>query len=474
MTARSQLLLLAGACALCVALVVVLRRSGTVTRRLALAVAVACAVGWFANALVTSWYFVDVLRLDAWESVTLVERSLNGTLRMADLWAPHNEHRPLTGRLVALASARWSHWNHWWEFAALQAVAGLQVLTIAVYAAAQRRRWRVQPLVLVATAACFCATTHWETWLRGFSVHILIGVLAPSLALLLLCQRASGWASLALAILAAVVGQLSFGAGLLVWPIGALVIVVRRQGAWRPHAGAWLAVGLAATALYLPGLQVHPGATANLDLALGPVGLARMAAGVLVTLAMAMHYAPSLFDGGASGQQAVVVAVAGVSVLAWAGLVALRWRQDDGREQAWLFPAALGMFGLGACLLASAGRVSGGLLALAASRYLIFAACFWSSLLLLIGLHTGSRARWARLAVGGVASAVIVAMIVASAAAIPYMADERERVRRARLQLLQGDVGAAAVVLYPDPYKLQHMRDVLRQHRLSVFRPGVR
>ncbi len=470
----SGLLLLAGACALSVAVLVLLHRLGTVTRRTALAVAVACAAAWFANALVTSWYFVDVLRLDAWETVALVERALNGTLPIADLWAPHNEHRPLTGRLVALASARWSRWNHWWEFAALQVVAGLQVSAIVAYAAAQRRTWRVQPVVLVATAACFCATTHWETWLRGFSVHILLGALAPSVALLVLCQRASGWASLALAVLAAVIGQLSFGAGLLVWPIGALVIVIRRQGAWRPHVGAWLMLGLAATALYLPGLHVHPGAGANLDLALSPTGLARMAAGVLVSLAMAMYYVPSLFDGGGPGQQAVVVAAAGVAVLAWAGLVVLRWRQDDGREQAWLFPAALGAFGLGACLLASVGRVSGGLLAMTASRYLIFAACFWSALLLLIGLRTDSRARWARMAVGGVAVAVIVAMIVDSTAAIPYMADERVRVRRARHQFLRGDVGAAAVVLYPDPFKLQHMRDVLRDNRLSVFRHGSR
>jgi hypothetical protein len=441
MTVWPQLLLLAGACALGVALLIVLHRSGTVTRRTAMAVAVACAVAWLANALVTSWYFVDVLRLDAWETVGLVERSLNGTLRLADLWAPHNEHRPLTGRLVALASARWSHWNHWWEFAALHAVAGLQVVVLAAYVAAHRRTWRVEPLVFVAAAACFLATIHWETWLRGFSVHILLGVLGPTLALFLLCRCAAGWASLALAILAAIVG---------------------------------LAVGLVASALYLPGLQVHPGATANLDVALGPLGLARMAAGVLVTLGMAMYYAPSLFDGGAPWQQVAVVISAGVGVMAWTAVVALRWRQDHGRERVWLFPAALGLFGLGACLLTSAGRVSGGLLALAASRYLIFAACFWSSLLLLIGLHTDARGRWAHRGVVGVALAVIVAMVAASMAAIPYMADERSRVRGARLQLLQGDVGAAAVVLYPDPFKLQHMRDVLRQHRLSVFRQGAR
>jgi hypothetical protein len=161
-------------------------------------------------------------------------------------------------------------------------------------------------------------------------------------------------------------------------------------------------------------------------------------------------------------------------VLSWAGLVALRWRQDASRQRAWLFPAALGAFGLGACLLASAGRVSGGLLALTASRYLIFAACFWASWLMLIGLYDGPRRPWPRALVALLAAATVVAMIANSLAATPYMAGEFARVRQARAQLLRGDVGAAAHVLYPDPYKLVHMRDVLQTHRLSVFRPGVR
>ena len=86
---------------------------------------------------------------------------------------------------------------------------------------ARRVSWRVQPSVLVASAALICATSHWENWLRGFSVHILFGALGPTVALLVLCQRSPGWTSLAMAVAAAIIGQLSFGAALLVWPIGA-------------------------------------------------------------------------------------------------------------------------------------------------------------------------------------------------------------------------------------------------------------
>jgi hypothetical protein len=63
-------------------------------------------------------------------------------------------------------------------------------------------------------------------------------------------------------------------------------------------------------------------------------------------------------------------------------------------------------------------------------------------------------------------------MLANSIAAVPYMAREASRARQARQQLTEGDVGAAAHVLYPDPYKLAHMREVLRRHELSVFRRG--
>lgn len=473
MLTPSGLAILAGGCVLALALTRVLRRSAADSRGAVLGIAVACTVLWMGNAVLTSWYWVDVLRLDAWESVALVERSLNGSLSLADLVGPHNEHRPLTGRLIALACARLSAWNHWWEFASLQLVAALQILLLAVSLGLRQAR-RFQPVVLVAATACFCSAMHWETWLRGFSVHILIGVLAPMAALFMLCQRTPTWRSIAAAAGAGLVGQFSFGAALLVWPLGALAVAVRRQVAWRSQLGAWLVVGGVAMALYVPGLQVHPGAGGSLGDTLSPAGLLWIGEGVLVTLGMAIYYAPALFDGGNPAHQTVLITVTGLAVATWCAAVVRQWWQDDTRECAWVFPAVVGMFGLGACLMASAGRIYGGLLAMTASRYLIFAACFWASLFWLMAMHKEPRGAWAGTFTRIATAAVVVAMIAASAAAIPYMAAERVRVRQARDQLLRGDVGAAAFVLYPDPYKLLHMRDVLQRHRLSVFRDGAR
>jgi hypothetical protein len=120
----------------------------------------------------------------------------------------------------------------------------------------------------------------------------------------------------------------------------------------------------------------------------------------------------------------------------------------------------------------AAGRVSSGLLAMTASRYLVFAVCFWIGLLLLAGLHTGAQRAPTRVAANVFASVIVAVALLASAAAVPYMQGEWERVRPARIQLIRGAVGEAAGVLYPDPIKLEHMRAVLQKYRLSVFRPG--
>jgi hypothetical protein len=461
-----------GAVALATALVAILRRGDGSMRAAAGPAALACAAAWAANVAITSTSFVEVLQLDAWESVSLVEHLRDGAFRFGSLWAAHNEHRPLTGRLVAMACAQVTDWNHWWEFGALHVVAALQVLVFAWYGARPGPAWRLSPAVLVAVASCFVATMHWETWLRGFSVHILLGVLAPSVAFLTLASHRAGWLTVLVAAAATMVGEMSFGASLLAWPLGAAVIALRGQEQWRGHLLAWVFIGSVATLLYLPGLEIHPGATANVAVAFGPTGLVRILAGALVTIGMAAWYAPALFDGGAAWAQAAVVAAAGLAVLAWVGLLVRHWQHDTGRERVWLFPAALGAFGLGACLLVSAGRVAGGLHALAASRYLIFAACFWASCLLLLGLHRERGRPVPRVRAWGLALAVVAAMLANSIAAVPYMAREASRARQARQQLTEGDVGAAAHVLYPDPYKLAHMREVLRRHELSVFRRG--
>lgn len=462
------------ACLLGVALVVLLRRGGAYGRGQAVSVAAGAGLVWLALVTSVTPYFVDVPRWDIWETVALIEQAFTGEFALASLWSAHNEHRPLTGRLVVMGTALWAHWNHWWELAALLAMPLLQLLLMASFAARPLPGGRrVHPVALVASAIVLCSLTQWENWLRGYHVHILVGAVAPIAALLVLAQWRATWVNTALAAALALLGEWSFGTGLVAWPLGAVVIAMRRDAGWQVRLGAWLVVSGVAIALYFPGLPPRAGREASMvGQLLSLRGVVRLAAGVLVPIAMPVAYLPDAFAGPVSPTQVLVVGLAGAAVALASVLVVRAWWRDGLRDRSWLFPAALIAFGLAACLLAALGRVSMGLYAMTASRYLVFSAAFWVGLLCLLGREATGARRGTSLAALVVLVVTSVAALAAWPRAIPYMEHDAWSGRAARAQLRRGDVGAAAATLYPDPEKLARMREVLVRRGLSLFRPG--
>lgn len=462
---------LAGAALLGGALVALLRREGAVSRRLAATVALACSATWLVLAIWSASHFVDVPRWDIWDVVRLIEKHYAGTLQLADYWGAHNEHRPLTARLVILPTVALAHWNHWYEFGALLTAAALLLLIVARFVAStQRHAQRVHPLALVAVALLVFSTAQWENWLRGYHVHIVLGAVAPVAALLVLSRTPTTWPRLSLAAALGVLGELSFGSGLVVWPLGALAILARRGPGVAPRLAVWTIVSVVAVALYFPGLPERPGLS---DVTVGSgFEVVRIAVGALVSVAMPVVYMPQAFAGPTDATQAAIVAGAALAVLASAVLLWRRWRDDTTHACIWLFPMLLIGFGLGASLLASMGRARMGLYAMSASRYLVFSACFWVGFVLLLAMASPSQRR------RGPSVIALVVIGVAAAFAwtggLPYMDADALAGRRAREALRRGDVGAAASVLYPDGPALQRMRAVLLEHHLSLFRPGAR
>lgn len=465
---------LACALVLAVLLVMLLRRGGQYGRLEALSVAVGGGVIWMALVSSVAPYFVDVPRWDIWETVALIDQAFTGQLAVSSLWSAHNEHRPLTGRLVVLGTALWTHWNHWWELAALLAMPLLQVLLVTAFASRSAHTGRrVHPLALVASALFLCSLTQWENWLRGYHVHILMGALAPMASLLVLTQWRSTWWHTTLAALLTLLGEWSFGTGLVAWPLGALAIAVRRDEGWQARLAVWLVLGGLAVALYFPGLPPRSGRDASMAGQFGSLrGVARLLAGILAPIAMPVMYVPDAFAGPVSPLQVVVVGVGAGAVALAGALIAQAWWRDGRHDGTWLFPAALVVFGVAACLLAALGRVSMGLYAMTASRYLVFSAAFWVGLVCLLGREVTAQRRRTSLAALTLVLAASAAALAAWPRAIPYMEHDAWTGRAARAHLRRGDVGSAAATLYPDPGKLSRMREVLLRHGLSLFRPG--
>src|SRR4030095_7978330 len=144
-------------------------------------------------------------------------------LTSSALWAQHNEHRPLFPITVLLGLARLTRWNTKWEI----------VLTVAVGAAIfamhctyLRSAWRTHGGVPVWLAPVFSvllfSPLQWENWLWGWQITVLLCALAMVVAAYLAAGGARGL-RLSGMLGCGLVATFSFAAGLVVWPVHAVV-----------------------------------------------------------------------------------------------------------------------------------------------------------------------------------------------------------------------------------------------------------
>jgi len=185
----------------------------------------ACAYLWFIHQ-----YGVNVPREDQWSDVSLIGRSYAGTLHFSNLWAAHNDHRIFFPNLLAVALGRTTHLNLFVEMylsAALLFVAvGLLILT-------HRRRSPSTPWIAYCPVAIVMLSfAQYQDTLWGFQIAWYVVIAALAAVLFLLDRPAFTRVGFAAAIALAVVASYSLFQGLLVWPVGLVLLGQRRRPRW--------------------------------------------------------------------------------------------------------------------------------------------------------------------------------------------------------------------------------------------------
>jgi hypothetical protein len=191
-------------------------------------------------------YGANVVWLDQWFDINLINQSYSHTLTLSSLWAQHNENRIFFPNLIVLALASTTHFTitteEYFSGVLLLVATGLVVFT-------HKRRSPSTPLIyyLPAVAVMFtfvqCQDTLW-----GFQMAWYLVMLAMAVAFCLLDNPRLGAFVMAGACAAAVVGSFSSLQGLLIWPAG-LVLLYHRRRSPRLFL-AWIVVGVATGALY--------------------------------------------------------------------------------------------------------------------------------------------------------------------------------------------------------------------------------
>ena len=313
-------------------------------------------------------YSVNVLTNDQWTNISVIKDTWVH-LDWSALWAPHNENRVFFPNIIVVLLAHTVHFNVRAE--ELLSAVMLTAATAMVIWAHKRRSPSIPWLYYCPVAIVALSVVQWGNALWGFQLAWYLVLLSLATAILMLDRSSLTWLPLVGAIAAGVIGSFSSVQGLLIWPVGLILMYHRR----RPLrvAGLWAICGIASVVVYYHhfthkvagprshySLQ-HPGTAIRFLLFL---------VGDIVGLVRNLRH---------PGNSAVVLFGLVIVVLAVLAVVVYGIRRDP------LGGSPVGVtlicFGLGFALLVTQGRAFLGTIEGSGSRYTTF------DLLILIGIY---------------------------------------------------------------------------------------
>ncbi len=308
-------------------------------------------------------YGINTIRVDQWSDIALIESAYSRHLSLSALWAQHTDNRILFPNLVVLLLAKTTHFNVLDEefLSAVTAVGATAVLIIG------HRRWSPGALLIfyLPVAIVMLSFAQNENALWGFQFSWYLVLFAVSVSLVLCDSPSWDWLMFAGATLAAIVASYSSLQGLLIWPAGLVVLLLRRRSL--RFIVAWVVAGAVTTALYFVNYNSQVGGTSDgyaLDHPLQGLRFFFFSVGNVIDA----H----------GGNLAVVLGILLTLIALWlVFLTMIRPLEGDG--------SALGVglicFGLLFTALITTGRAAAGLDAGGASRYTTF------DLLTLVGCY---------------------------------------------------------------------------------------
>jgi hypothetical protein len=222
-------------------------------------------------------YGVNSIYWDEWDNVAMFHAALHGHLTWTMLWNQHNENRMFFPNLVFIGFVHLDHFDTK-SIMYLSAV----ILTIAFFSflALYRiyaRRW-LGPVFTVLVGAVWFSLADWENALWGFQFAWYLIVFCAMVMLLCLSQKRVTLLALVAAIGLAVIASYSSLQGLILWPMGLLVLVWRIRDRTRVFrlSAAWVVCGIVTTALYFKGYRSKSTGGGSVGFAIHhPVGMVK-------------------------------------------------------------------------------------------------------------------------------------------------------------------------------------------------------
>lgn len=410
-------------------------------------------------------YGYDAPYWDQWWYLPLIQKAYDGTWVLSDCWMTVNEHRAFFPALITVAMARATHWNHSYEHALIlilaTAVYGL-ILTL-VYRKSTASEPSPSPWLPVVVALLIFSFSQWRNWMWGLHIMIFLAELCAVAAIALLCSERLTPLRVLAASLLALIATYSFGAGIMVWPVGLLLVLARvRELEHRALFISlfWIGAGAAIMAFYFVDYEATDANDSALYALQHPISY-----GLYIVAYIGGPIAAF------SGRVAFVAGILGGATLFLLAQTAYRRGEILSRR---LLPLwGLVLFALMAAALTGLKQNQEGIEQAISSRYITWPTLFWVGLVCLqdrlafFGSERGVLSSWFR---RGFLSFVAVFTILSSSIGA-YRADEQhDAFEIGRAALHSGQDDAALRWLYPEPEFAAARRQILVDYELSLFR----
>ncbi len=205
---------------------------------------------------------VNFLYYDDWALVPIVHAALHHQLTLSLLWTQHNENRMLVPNLIFLLFGTIGHLDTRSVMFFSAGLFTISYLLLLVTYRSYANRW-LGPIFTLIVGCVWFSTTDTDNSLWAFQMAWYFILFCLMVALFLLSRQEITVLPVALAAVVATLASFSSLQGLLLWPVGLLVIVWRspqgRRG--RMITVAWILAGLIVAALYFYGFNFQSGAT---------------------------------------------------------------------------------------------------------------------------------------------------------------------------------------------------------------------
>jgi hypothetical protein len=196
------------------------------------------------------WYLVrfsvNAMRGDQWVEVVVVKQSYVHFFPWGAMWAQENENRIFFQNVIVILLAHVAHFNI--QIEEYLGAVMLAAATMCILWAHKRRSPSTPWLYYCPVPILTFSVVQEGNTLWGFQVGWYLIFLCLAAAILLLDRVTLTWVTLLGALAAAVVGSFSSLQGLLIWPIGLVLLYFRRRSL--PYIGAWIAAAIASSILY--------------------------------------------------------------------------------------------------------------------------------------------------------------------------------------------------------------------------------